>query len=203
MAMRQCSNGHIFDDSKNPECPYCSGENSIGKTIPLNHVTTGATGANFSATEVLGSVPTVSMPSKMDVTQAPHNAPKDQMVTEFIDSNKNSEIKPVRGWLVIIEGEKIGMDFRLHTAKNTIGRLKSNDICFDFDSTVSKENNASVIYDDRNNMFFIKGGEGSSNNVYVNGIILLESRQLKDNDIIEIGKTKLVFRSLCNDTFNY
>ncbi|MBQ3149832.1 MAG: FHA domain-containing protein [Clostridia bacterium] len=202
MAMKQCANGHLYDDSKSAACPYCSGESAIGKTIPLGNPAAGGNAVQFNATEALGHIPTVANSPDMSVTVAPKDQPKDQMVTTFLDSAKNSEIKPVRGWLVVIEGEKLGMDFRIHTGKNTIGRSKNNDVCFDFDSGVSKENNVSIIYDDRNNMFFIQSGEGK-NNVYINNQILLDARQINDNDIIEIGSTKLVFRSLCNATFNY
>ncbi|MFR5876179.1 MAG: FHA domain-containing protein [Eubacterium sp.] len=201
MAIKQCKNGHLYDDSKSAECPYCSGQNTLGKTIPLTP--SGENGTDeFSATQALGYVPAVSTPQPMSPTVAPINQAKDQMKTQFLDNVKNSEIKPVRGWLVIIDGEKCGMDFRIHTGKNTIGRSKTNDICFDFDDSVSKENNISIIYDDRNNMFFAQSGEGK-NNVYINNQLLLDPKQIKDNDVVEIGKTKLVFRALCNDTFNY
>lgn len=203
MAIKQCKNGHLYDDSKSAECPYCSGQDILGKTIPLTPGSSAANSADeFSATQALGYVPSVSAPQPMTPTVAPVNQAKDQMKTQFLDNVKNSEIKPVRGWLVIIDGEKCGMDFRIHTGKNTIGRSKANDICFDFDDSVSKENNVSVIYDDRNNMFFAQSGEGK-NNVYINNQLLLDPKQIKDNDVIEIGKTKLVFRALCNDTFNY
>lgn len=205
MAMKQCANGHLYDDSKSVACPYCSGESAIGKTIPLGGAASpsSAGGVVFSATEALGHVPTVSVNTpEMSPTVAPKSQPKDQMVTTFLDSDKNSEIKPVRAWLVVVEGEKLGMDFRIHTGKNTVGRAKTNDVCFDFDSSVSKENNVSVVYDDRNNLFFIQSGEGK-NNVYINNQLLLEAKQIKDNDIIEIGTTKLVFRTLCNESFNY
>lgn len=203
MALKQCKNGHLYDDSKSAACPYCSGQDTLGKTIPLTPGFAGENGADeFSATQALGYVPTVSTPQPMSPTIAPVNQAKDQMKTQFLDSVKNSEIKPVRGWLVIIDGEKCGLDFRVHTGKNTIGRSKANDICFDFDDSISKENNVSIIYDDRNNMFFAQSGEGK-NNVYINNQLLLDPKQIKDNDVIEIGKTKLVFRALCNDTFNY
>ncbi|MCR4615842.1 MAG: FHA domain-containing protein [Clostridiales bacterium] len=200
MAIQQCSNGHIYDDSKSSTCPYCSGENAISPTIALGEVATPTPG--FDPTQVLNSVPTGSL-DDMPVTVAPKDTPSREGVTQFGDMTMNSEVKPVRGWLVVIEGEKIGMDFRLHTARNTIGRGKKNDISFDFDPGISEVNNVSVIYDDRNNIFFIQAGENSTNNVYVNTMLLLEPKQLKDNDIIEIGSTKLIFRSLCNESFCY
>ncbi|MBQ7543225.1 MAG: FHA domain-containing protein [Clostridia bacterium] len=201
MAIQQCANGHIYDDSKSASCPYCSGENAISPTIALGESVPPTPG--FDPTQVLSSVPTGSQIEEMGVTIAPPTTPSRQGKTEFGDMTMNSEVKPVRGWLVIIDGEKNGMDFRLHTARNTIGRGRDNDISFDFDKSISEVNNVSVIYDDRNNLFFIQAGENATNNVYVNNTLLLEPRQLKDNDIVEIGNTKLIFRSLCNETFCY
>lgn len=190
MAMKQCANGHLYDDSKSAACPYCSGESAIGVTIPLGESAPPAQGG-IGVTIPLGHV-----------APAGDTKSKDQMVTMVLDDAKNSEVSPVRAWLVVVDGEKLGLDFAIHTGKNTVGRGKSNDVCFDFDNTVSKENNVSIIYDDRNNVFYIQPGEGK-NNVYVNNQLLLEYRQIKDYDTIEIGKTKLVFRTFCNELFNY
>lgn len=199
MAMKQCENGHLYDDSKTPECPYCSGASSIGKTIPLSDDT--ADDFKINPTEFLGSVSPANI-REMGVTRAPIDDVGTEFKTTFIDEVINSEIKPVRGWLVVVEGAKKGIDYRLHTGKNTVGRAKNNDVFFDFDNTVSSEENVVITYDERNNMFFIQSGKGK-NNVYINDAILLEARQIKDNDVIEIGKTKLVLRTFCNETFNY
>ncbi|MBE6756221.1 MAG: FHA domain-containing protein [Ruminococcaceae bacterium] len=197
MVIKQCPNGHSYNGDEFAECPHCSGAREIGQTIPLGMNSNG--NAQFSATEALRDVHTIPLNHQdMGVTQAPHN----QFVTTFLDSKKNSEIKPVRGWLVVVEGDKLGMDFRIHTGKNTVGRSSKNDICINFDGGISSENSVSITYDDRNNMFFIQSGE-SKNNVYINNQLLLDSKQIKDNDIIEIGSTKLVFRALCNESFNY
>ncbi len=203
MVMKQCVVcGKPYEVSKYADCPYCSGKIEIGATIPLGSSSAGSATENFSVTQKLSNVNTVSMPTDPGVTRVPDNVPNNQQNTVIFDDNKNSEIMPVRGWLVVIAGEKLGMDFRLHTAINTVGRSKNNDVCFDFDPAVSKENSFTVQYDDRNNLFYIIPGEGS-NNIYVNNELLLAARKLKDYDIIEVGKTKLVFRSLCNETFIY
>lgn len=199
MAMKQCENGHLYDDSKTPECPYCSGTSSIGKTIPLSEDT--ADDFKINPTEFLGSISPADK-REMGVTRAPIEDVGTEFKTTFIDDVSNSEIKPVRGWLVVVDGAKKGMDYRLHTGKNTVGRARNNDVSFDFDNTVSSEENVVITYDDRNNMFFIQSGKGK-NNVYINDSILLDAKQIKDNDVIEIGKTKLVLRTFCNETFNY
>lgn len=199
MAMKQCENGHLYDDSKTPECPYCSGTSSIGKTIPLSEDTTDD--FKINPTEFLGSISAVDK-REMGVTRAPIEDVGTEFKTTFIDDVINSEIKPVRGWLVVVDGAKKGIDYRLHTGKNTVGRSRSNDVAFDFDNTVSSEENVVISYDERNNMFFIQSGKGK-NNVYINNALLLDAKQIKDNDVIEIGKTKLVLRTFCNETFNY
>lgn len=198
MAIQRCKNGHYYNDSETPNCPYCSGESSIGKTIPLGEEVNDQNPA-FDPTELLGN-PAGGIPETRPVDQ---NQGADGFGhTVILDDAKNSEVKPVRGWLVVIEGQKLGLDFRIHTGKNAVGRLKSNDIVISFDETISGEKACFVIYDEKNNAFHLMAGE-STNNIYVNNDILLMPRKLADNDIIEIGKTKLIFRSLCNDQFNY
>ncbi len=199
MAMKQCEKGHLYDDSRSNRCPYCSGESTLGTSISLQG---GVNLANveIGATEALPSVNEINvndvLPQTTPLQDTKYGA------TVFLDDEKNSEIKPVRGWLVVVEGKKCGMDFRIHTGQNKIGRSKSNDICFDFDQNISNNNCCSIIYDDRNNSFFLKSGDGT-NNIYVNNELLLDPIKIKDNDIIEIGKTKLVFRALCNESFQY
>ncbi|MCD8157907.1 MAG: FHA domain-containing protein [Clostridiales bacterium] len=92
------------------------------------------------------------------------------------------------------------MDFKIHGEKNTIGRGFDVDINLDFDTAVSSGVNAIIAYDKRNNKFFIYQSN-SKNNIYFNDQLLLTSIEIKDYDIIEIGTTKMIFRSLCNSEF--
>ncbi|MBE6651135.1 MAG: FHA domain-containing protein [Ruminococcaceae bacterium] len=211
MAIIRCDKGlHYYNNSEYASCPYCSGDNSIGQTIPLDANAGAApvaapvgavqTDPQFADTEILNDNPTVA--PDFDSNFPATTPVQDVNKTIALDDKKNSEVSPVRGWLVVIEGEKMGMDFRICTARNSIGRSSSNKIAIDFDKAISKENACNIVYDDRNNVFYIIGGD-SQNNIYVNNEILLEKQKLVDNDIIEIGQTKLVFRSLCNETFNY
>lgn len=226
MAIVPCKNGHYYNDSESRVCPYCSGESSIGKTIPLDGDAgsfpetslgippTGAYDRTRPMTDLYRESDESGKTQMLDYKKTePINTNKNVPVTEFVknpeygdtlflDEKKNSEIKPVRGWLVVVEGEKCGIDFRIHSGHNYVGRSKSNDICFDFDQTISKEKCCVIVYDDRKNAFHIQSGEGI-NNIYINDDILLGARRLWDDDIIEIGQTKLVFRALCNSSFNY
>ena len=201
MALKECRNGHYYNDSEYDACPYCNNGNTIGKTVPLDGGSYDAPAPAFNATEYLQDVGANPTLGQFGATVAPESDSKFSS-TVMIDPSKNSDIAPVRGWLVVIEGKKLGLDYRIHTGKNSVGRAKSNDITIDFDSAISSEKACFVIYDEKNNAFHLMSGE-STNNIYVNAEILLAPRKLVDNDIIEIGNTKLVFRSLCNDQFQY
>lgn len=198
MAMQQCPNGHIYDDSKNATCPYCNGDNSINVTMPLNGNVQND-GGIFPATTPIET-------PQPEVRDFPVTAPVQAAfgVTEYVGSNINSKgIVEVRGWLVCLEGEKRGVDFKVYGEKNTIGRGPENDIKIDFDMAISKGVNATIAYDRKNNKFYVAPGGASKNNMYVNESLLMVPVELKDYDILEIGQTKMIFRSLCNDQFNW
>lgn len=197
MAIQRCKNGHYYNDAEAENCPYCTGTSSIGTTIPLG----APNGQDVGVGKTLPLNYDLPLENNdLNPTRPPVSGPYGP--TTMIDENKTSEIDPVRGWIVVIQGEKVGLDFRIHSGKNTIGRAKTNDICIDFDATISKEKACFIIYDQKNNEFYLMAGE-STNNIYVNTQLLLIPRKLCDNDILEIGKTKLVFRSLCNEQFTY
>jgi len=199
MAMKQCASGHVYDDQRNAGCPYCDGSGDVGVTRPL---TQGFEAPEFPKTApVGGAVPKTTPVASSDI---PRTMPLDNPQTnKTMALNVNEKgIDPVRGWLVCLEGEKKGKDFGIHGEKNYIGRASSNDVCLDFDDSISKEANAVISYDSRNNKFFLQPGDGK-NNIYVNEGLLLLPVEVHDYDVIELGRTKLVFRSLCNEGFNW
>jgi len=213
MAMQQCPNGHLFDDAKNSSCPYCSTGSSVNVTVPLSDPQPAMGGNMFPQTAPLdgfaGQEYVVPQPQ---VAQAaaqqnviPPTTPMNPEfgVTVAVDGTENEKgIIEVRGWLVCLEGEKRGEDFKIRGERTTIGRGSENDIKLSFDNSISKGANAIIAYDSRNNKFFVSFGE-SKNNIYVNDQLLMTPIELKDYDVIEIGNTKMIFRSLCNETFNW
>lgn len=207
MPLVQCANGHYYNNEESATCPYCSGGSSAGKTIPLggvgapNPVVFPANPEPMGSTVPLGDVNTIPVGGP----EIPATSPVEDPLygkTKFMDQDMNSDVKPVRGWLVVVEGEKLGYDFRIHTGSNPVGRSSHNAICFDFDQTISQENCCDIVYDDRAKQFFIRKGNGT-NNIYVNNKILLDPKELHEFDIVEIGQTKLTFRSLCGPEFDY
>ena len=216
MAMQQCPNGHLYDDAKNSSCPYCSTGNSINVTVPLSDNQAPAAPNMFPSTtpldgfagqpqqpEYVAPQPQVAQPVIQNDFPATSPVGEQFAATVYKEDIVNEKgIVEVRGWLVCLEGEKRGEDFKIRGEKNTIGRGSGNDIKLDFDSSISKGVNAIISYDVRNNRFFIFLGE-SKNNIYVNDQMLMTPIELKDYDVIEIGNTKMIFRSLCNDIFNW
>lgn len=204
--MKQCPKGHIYDERRNPQCPYCGGDNTgfqtlgVGgqvdfpKTVPI--VNTPEESA-FPATLPVDSQ--VSVPSYQNNSGSPGN----MSVTIALDETETG-ISPVRGWLVAIEGEKKGVSFNIHGEQNSIGRGQKFDINLSFDKAVSSDGNAVIAYDSKNKKFFISPvlGKGK-NNIYHNDSMLLMPTELADYDKITIGSTTYVFRSLCNENFTY
>lgn len=205
MAMQQCPNGHLYDDTKNSSCPFCNGGGSLNVTVPLGKQPAPAMGGSmFPSTEAMDPYmqapprPPMTDPILPASTPFPSTQPVDPQfaATTYV----NEETDEVRGWLICLEGAKRGTDFKIHGEKNTIGRSHENDIKIDFDNSISKGTNAIIAYDDRNNKFYIYQSN-SRNNIYVNGQLLLTPVEMKDYDVIEIGQTKMIFRSLCNEQF--
>ena len=113
-----------------------------------------------------------------------------------------SGIQPVVGWLVCVEGNNKGSDYRIHNGYNYIGRAQSMDICIPGDSHISNENAAIVAYDSMERLFYFGPGMGH-NAVRLNGKMCLGQSELKAYDIITLGQTKLVFIPLCGERFDW
>jgi hypothetical protein len=94
---------------------------------------------------------------------------------------------------LVERGPDKGKEFAFHKQVTTIGRAGSrkNDIELS-DDTVSKTQ-ASVFYDNTVQQFSISN-ESTTNPTKVNGALLKEPVQLKDNDLIEMGKSSLRFK---------
>ncbi|MHB8064103.1 MAG: FHA domain-containing protein [Ruminiclostridium sp.] len=205
MEMKQCASGHFYDASKNQQCPYCAGGSDIGVTRPLGNEsgmyrTTPVTYAEapaFPKTAPISSA--ASYVNNIPPTMPINNPETNKTVALQIN---DQGIDPVRGWFVCVNGKKKGKDFRIHSEKNFIGRSKSNDICMDFDETVSRECSAIATYDVRTNKFWIQSGDGKSN-IYLNDNIILVPVELNNNDVLTVGQTELMFMSFCNSSFKW
>jgi hypothetical protein len=109
---------------------------------------------------------------------------------------------PVVGWLVCLAGPDRGHDFRLHAEKNFIGRSPLMDICVAGDEMVSRDRHALVIFDPKTQVFWAVPGDASGL-VYLNGDIVNSPIQMKHDDMLEVGQTKLVLIPFCGEKYSW
>lgn len=213
--MKQCPKGHIFDEKRNSECPYCEGTGAsfqplgglgglqpeFPKTVPISEE---ADDNSFPATM---PVDDSDFPPTMPVDNEPNLfagvSSGNMSVTVALDQTE-AGINPARGWIVAVDGEKKGMSFVIHGEQNSIGRGQKFDVNLSFDTAVSSDGNAVIAYDAKNRKFFLSPvlGKGK-NNIYHNDSILLMPTELSDYDKVQFGTTSFVFRSFCNESFTY
>ncbi|MCM1298479.1 MAG: FHA domain-containing protein [Firmicutes bacterium] len=188
--MQVCPNGHYYDSDRYPQCPYCKAPDS---TLPASGGEIGATmplPKDFMQSIESGSAP-ASAPAAPVMEKTVRLAPEDM------------QTDPVVGWIVCIDGSDKGKDFRLHSGNNFVGRSGKMDITLT-GKYVSSENHFCVSYDKRHDKYFAAMGVGQEM-VYLNEEPLAGTNaiQLKQGDIIEVGKTKLIFIPLCGDSFHW
>lgn len=185
MAMIRCPHGHFYDSSKHSSCPYCGVGEDFGE---------GKTRRVPSPAQSPGAAPAAPRPPA-----APIQEPG---VTRAVFRDAATGISPVVGWLVCVEGPDRGRDYRLHGEKNFIGRSNAMDVAIAGDDSVSRDKHASVAFDPKKRTFWLLPGEASGL-VYLNDQLVNTPEQLKARDVIELGKTKLLFWPFCDDKFQW
>jgi pSer/pThr/pTyr-binding forkhead associated (FHA) protein len=76
------------------------------------------------------------------------------------------------------------------------------DVCIPGDDTVSRERHGVVIFDPKKQVFWVLPGDASGL-VYLNGEIVHSPTQLKHDDVLELGQTKLVLIPFCGDKYRW
>jgi hypothetical protein len=96
------------------------------------------------------------------------------------------------GWLVAMDGDQKGEDFRLRDGQNTLGSAPDSDIVL-HDRTISAKH-ASVRHKD--GKFFLSDLD-STNGTFVNGLEECVARvELNDSDMLRVGAVTLKFKAL-------
>jgi hypothetical protein len=111
-------------------------------------------------------------------------------------------IEPVCGWLVCIEGAKVGKDFKVRAGKNFIGRSEDMDIQILGDDKISRRNHSIVVYDSKKKNFVLLPGD-SQGLTYLNNNAVYVPIDLSPYDVIELGNSKFLFISLCGKQFEW
>ena len=102
------------------------------------------------------------------------------------------EEKFIYAWLVCIEGKRQGKAYNITAGKNYIGQNDTMNIQVLGDEDIRDRKHAVVAYDIRG----LQGtllGEESMGFVRLNGTAIYTSKDLKEGDILEIGKSKFFY----------
>lgn len=115
---------------------------------------------------------------------------------------KRSVSTPCTGWVIALDGNHLGEDFRLKVGKNFVGRDTSMDIALVGDKSVSRNKHAILVYEPKQHLYLVQPGE-SSELVYLNNEVVLSPMKLQTYDVITVGEVKLLFMPLCGAKFNW
>jgi hypothetical protein len=205
--MIRCPEGHFYDPAKHGACPWCALPQDTGyeqKTRPVRPsgmdipppLPPPLPGASTAVPPPIAS----PMPPPAPIIQAA--ARPGATVRVGLKATDAGKTDPVVGWLVCLEGPDRGKDFRLHMEKNYIGRAPGMDVILDGDNTVSREKHGVIIFDPKRQAFWVLPGEASGL-VYLNGDIVHSPTQMHADDVIEVGKTKLVLIPFCGEKYTW
>ena len=188
--MLRCKNNqHFYDvDRFGENCPYCDQGAGVDTV-----------GIDDSGNKIYTTPLTVAEDGSYGPTQ-----PGDSPITKGYWDNIDIPIlvEPVVGWLVCVAGRHLGADFRLTAMRNFIGRDKTMDVALIGDGSVSRDKHAVIVYEPRGNVFIVMPGEARQL-FYLNGEVVLSQKEIKANDVLELGESKLMFIPCCSDKFNW
>lgn len=177
---------------------------SLQETVRASVADSGKTMGYFeemmeSVAGVAGSVAASSFsnPAEQGIQSAKQTAENATLPPVYVPTT------PVVGWLVAVSGPHFGQGFPLTDGKNSIGRESENQVILSRDKGVSRVRQAVLIYDPLHSQFYVQPGSESSQLAYLNGKMLKGIEDLKEKDIVMVGKTKLLFVPLCGENFSW
>ncbi|WP_124068053.1 FHA domain-containing protein [Clostridium sp. E02] len=112
------------------------------------------------------------------------------------------EINPVCGWIVCISGARVGMDYKIHSGKNFVGRGDEMDIQILGDNDINRKNHTIIVYDQKKRNMVILPGDAAGL-AYLNEEAIYVPTELKPYDVIELGKSRFLFIPLCGENFEW
>lgn len=172
-----CPNGHIYSSNLS-KCPFCPSPD-LKMKAGINNL--------YQADD------TASMVSKNDKTSIMGLGGKGISNKTMIvgsDSSAPKSGRKIVGWLISFSWKTEGEDYKVYEGRNLISSSGDGDIKLN-DPAVSSPH-CMVLY--RGGIIKIKD-ELSTNGTFLNGTAI-EEAEIKDGDLIKIGKTELKFRSV-------
>jgi hypothetical protein len=161
-----CTNGHQMEDSW-PDCPYCQ-----------------RTG--YQRSGLRDGADKTRLESAGDETVTPASGERKTVLLSTLQR------APVVGWLVAMNGQHKGEDFRLRDGQNIIGCGSGVQVSLT-DPAVSAKH-ASIRY--RDGIFSLTDLDSTNGTFLNDGSTSISREELKDNDLIRIGEVSLKFKCL-------
>ncbi len=217
MSAVECGRGHLYDSNIYTTCPYCNSNSQAihfsGVSVDKDNRTRPISGGPIAGPSQFDKITPVREFSNGEISilnEGKTLPPKDYAKPVKVDDDNKTigmmkeklGIDPVVGWLVCIEGQEIGKDYKLRGQINTIGRSEKMDVCIREDKTISYENHARLSFSERNNRFNLIPAE-SKNVIYLNDNEVFTPTLLNPYDVIDFGDTKLMFIPFCSDKFDW
>lgn len=199
MAMEKCDKGlHYYDKSVYKDgCPYCKEVSKSQKTVKVGENT-----PEDPKTVNLRYASRAGVPAGKEEKAQQQKLKTDMDGKTVSLEHKDEGIDPVVGWLVCLKGPERGKDYKIHSEKNRIGRGEDMDISIKADLTISRVDQAFIVYNPRRRVFRLHAGTGQRL-VYLNDDEVITPEVIKDRDLITIGESEFVFVSLCGENFDW
>lgn len=188
MATKKCPNGHLYDSSiYGDNCPFCPESSHTrvnnSETIDYDGATrpTGGWGAGGA---------TAATAQYQDNSGGGHTVIRNLNGTGAPNPDGG---RKVVGLLVSYSANPAGEIYKVYEGLTTIGRDSTCDIPFPNDTYMSAKHFL-IQFIEAKGVFKAKD-QGSSNGTFVNGQVYVmdEPIDLKSNDVLVLGETKLVF----------
>ena len=208
MNLVRCEKGvHFYDRDKFNSCPFCMADNDAGVTMSYREpdaLDTESDNPTVSGvTAETSSHPSMSLNEAIkNVTEAVTDEEDDDMGKTVSFYHQELGTEPVVGWRIVISGTQFGKSFALKSGRNFIGRSREMDICLEGDDRISRNKHAIVVYEPKSRMFIAQPGE-SRELFYLNDKVVLNNEQLKKNDVLLLGDTKLMLIPCCDEQFSW
>lgn len=135
---------------------------------------------------------------KMQEEASPEKPPGFEPPVEILDE----PVKPVCGWIICIEGARVGTDYKVHEGKNFVGRGDDMDIQILGDNEINRKNHTIIVYDPKNLNTMILPGD-SAGIAYLNEKPVYVPMELNPYDVISMGQSRFLFVPRCGKNFSW
>lgn len=213
MEQKLCERGlHFYDASKFASCPHCRIVAAPGVRGPEIGQTEGygvspaapATPGNPAIPATRATTPVGGRDEQQYTRRRTDASPIEEGATQIYMGEQQGKTPHVVGWLVCTDGPAMGKDFRLFFGNNKIGRDgRVNVVQITGDDGISRDGHAVIQYDNRENSFYIHSDAQARNPTIHNGKMVRAWTKLEAHDVIQMGRTVLVFVPFCTDQFKW